>query len=58
MNWLQQRWAEPESRAAAAAAFGAVAAELSGKIDVETMVLSVVTAALAFVFPAGCGARR
>lgn len=51
MNWLQSRWTEPESRAATAAALGLIGAELTGKIDMQTMVLGVVTALLAFLFP-------
>lgn len=51
MNWLKSRWAEPESRASAATALGLIGAELTGKIDAQTMALGLATAVLAFVFP-------
>lgn len=51
MNWLKNRWNEPETRAAVATALGLVAAEITGKIDLHTMTLGLLTAALAFIFP-------
>ena len=51
MNWLKARFGEPESRAAAATALTAIAAELTGKIDLHTMTLTLAGCAIAFVAP-------
>ena len=55
LDWIRRRWAEPESRAAVAAALGAIGAALAGKMDTHTMALAIATAALAFVFPSAPG---
>jgi hypothetical protein len=51
MNWLYDRWQEPESRAAVAAALGTAAAYLTDKVSGQTLLLALFTAAAAFVFP-------
>jgi hypothetical protein len=51
MNWLKSRWAEPESRAAAAGILTAAAGYASGTLDAHAAALAAVGCVLAFVFP-------
>lgn len=51
MNWLKNRWNEPESRAAVAGILTASAGFVSGQMDAHTAALAALGCVLAFAFP-------